>query len=208
MKEETLKRRVEKLEARHGRLNQKVDEHKAMYNFVIGNDKYSIANKIELLEREQSQIKHHLGLAGTAGECICRNTIFPHHNCPIHGAVAIYKKQKAIYDRLNNPPDLPLHVRVAMALGYAISKGGDGEYRLVRKYDCALAGFVPDYPNDLAAATGAFWEYLEFTESSGTFGYYRTFGEIMINGRSYWTGKQKDFAKGFCEAIVAHAEQQ
>lgn len=108
-----------------------------------------LAKRIEVVEeqvdhRYQPHESETANLTQTARECICTHRMFPDPDCPLHGWVAIFKGQKATYDRLHKTPartrcngcgrvsDItkldqfwtcpfctpdPLHVRVAKANG-------------------------------------------------------------------------------------------
>lgn len=155
----------------------------------------------------------------TVGGCICISPILPNHDCPQHGWEAIYKRQKAAYDRLNKTPDLPLAAMVAEALGEKNIQFYEGDTEIyvrglvtlpewiMESSDKKAYCIIPNYPTDLEAAMGAFWKYLQKIKATGfiSFGQNAT-AQITINNGSYWSGRSEDAAEGFCLAIVAHRE--
>lgn len=165
-------------------------------------------------------------LTGTAGKCNCWS-VPSGLDCPVHGemlkecanwmsTIRHDIERRALGGKPT--PDLPLHARVAKALGAKIeppqTAAGIWHMKFAPPHRIVVQP-IPDYPNDLVAAMGAFCTYLINNCKIGQIKIYeRGSGEITIYSgdlintmdKFVYRFKAPLDANDFCEAIVAHSE--
>ena len=148
---------------------------------------------IDEMQASLTKLRGKMRLMGTAGECYC------HHS--------LVKSKCLLCDPT---PDLPLHAKVAKALGKELYQDGMEEWREYCNEEHIFGPLIPDYDTDLTAAMGALegygiWYSAQFWKDNGGCKNARITLEHSQNFRDC---KIADFPQAICEAIVAHAETQ
>lgn len=209
-----LRREIQRSEAEKVKYSPAIDPHKC---FVCGEP--ADMGWGNPLGPTRGYCRKHKPNMGTAGDVVVDPPIFRSVDMGKHtfstvesivcecGKIYVLSEKT---DKKKSTPALPLHVKVAKALGEACWTEQDGTWRsnLGKSIPHREYPLVPDYPNDFVAAMGALFEYGEKT------GWHVSVGKRQY-GRPIWIkigNMNYEFAESppqaICEAICAHSEQR